>query len=140
MTRCQEKNLKLNKQKAILGLSEVKFIGHVISNKDLKPDNDKVQAVLDMPKQEDITGVRKFNDFVNYLSKFLPCLSNLCEPLRKVAVKGTAWHWTEPHDKAFHDIKKVLTEHPVLRYYDKEETLTLQTDASETGLGTAIMN
>ena len=93
MKRCQEKNLKLNKQKARVGLSEVKFIGHVISDKRLKPDNDKVQAVLDMPKPEDITGVRRFNGFVNYLSKFLPCLSDLCEPLRKLTVKGTAWHW-----------------------------------------------
>ena len=139
MKRCQEKNLKLNKQKARVGLSEVKFIGHVISDKGLKPDNDKAQAVLDMPKPEDITGVRRFNGFVNYVSKFLPCLSDLCEPLRKLTVKGTAWHWTEQHDKAFHDIKKAVTEHPVLRYYDKDETLTLQTDASETGLGAAIM-
>ena len=127
MRRFQEKNLKLNMQKARVGLSEVKFVGHVISDKGLKPDNDKVQAVLDMPKPEDITGVRRFNGFVNYLSKFLPCLSDLCEPLRKLTVKGIAWHWTEQHDKAFHDIKKAVTEHPVSRYYDKDETLTLQT-------------
>ena len=82
MRRCQEKNLKLNKQKARVGLSEVKFIGHLISDKGLKLYNDKVQVVLDMPKPEDITGVRRFNGFVNYLSKLLPCLNDLCEPLR----------------------------------------------------------
>ena len=57
MKRCQKKNLmKLNKQKARVGLSKVKFFGHVISDKGLKPDNDKVQTVLNMPKPEDITG------------------------------------------------------------------------------------
>ena len=54
-------------------------------------------------------------------------------------MKGTAWQWTEQYNKSFYDIKKPVTKHPVLRYYDKDETLTLQTDASETGLGAAIM-
>jgi hypothetical protein len=79
MKRCQQKQLKLKKEKAKLGLTEVKFIGHVITDKGLKPDKNKVEAILDMPKPEDVTGVRIIIGFVNYLSRFLPILSDMTD-------------------------------------------------------------
>ena len=139
MKRCQEKNLKLNKDKARLAMTEVKFIGHLLTDQGLKPDKDKVEAVLQMPKPENVTGVRRIIGFVNYLARFLPRLSDLCEPLRKLILKETAWHWTEEHDQAMDAIKKAVTEHPILSYYKPDEELTLQTDASETGLGCALI-
>lgn len=83
MERCREKQLKLNKDKMKFRLSEVKFIGHTITAEGLKPDPEKVKAALDMPNPTDVAGVRRFIGFVTYLAKFLPKLSNICEPLRK---------------------------------------------------------
>lgn len=68
-------------------LSEVKFIGQTITAEGLKPDPEKVRAVLDMPNQIDVAGVRRFIGFVTYLAKFLPNLSDICEPLRKLTQK-----------------------------------------------------
>ena len=139
MKRCQEKNLKLNKNKAKLAMTEVKFISHLLTDQGLKPDKDKVEAVLQMPKPENVTGVRRIIGFVNYLARFLPRLSDLCEPLRKLILKETAWHWNETHDQAMDAIKKAVTEHPILSYYKPDEELTLQTDSSETGMGCALI-
>jgi hypothetical protein len=139
LKRCKDKNIKLNKKKAKIQKKEVQFMGHMISNKGLQPDSSKVKAVLQMPKPEDVTGVRRVIGFVNYLSKFMPQLSDMCEPLRKLTQKDTEWHWTEQHDKTMQEIKQAITQQPVLRYYDREEELVLQTDASATGLGAALM-
>ena len=45
--------------------------------------------------------------FVQYLSKFLPQLSDICEPLRKLTVKGVEWCWLEAHDEAVEKVKLV---------------------------------
>jgi hypothetical protein len=47
MERCKERNLKLNKDKLSLKMKEVKFIGHLIMSKGLKPDPEKVCAMFD---------------------------------------------------------------------------------------------
>ena len=77
LRRCEEKNLKLNKEKARLGLNEVQFIGHIISGDGLKPAKNKIEAVLHMPTPTDATGIRRLIGFVNYLAKFLPSLMYL---------------------------------------------------------------
>lgn len=139
MERCRERNLKLNKDKLKLKLKEVKFIGHLITNKGLKMDPEKLRAVLEMPKPTDVSGGRRLVGFVTYLSKFLPKLSDICEPLRKLTVKDSEFCWLGNHDKALHEIKTLVTSEPVLKYYDPNMELTLQSDASETGLGAAIL-
>jgi hypothetical protein len=40
-------------------MKEVKFIGHLITSKGLKPDPEKVRAILDMPKPTNISGVNQ---------------------------------------------------------------------------------
>ena len=76
MRRCREQNIKLNQDKANLRRKEVPFMGHVISEKGLQADPAKVKAVLEMPTPTDVASVRRFIGFTNYLSKFLPRLSN----------------------------------------------------------------
>lgn len=68
MDRCREKQLKLNKDEMKFQLSEVKFIGHTITAEGLKPDPEKLKAVLDMPNPTDVAGVRRFIGFVTYLA------------------------------------------------------------------------
>lgn len=106
MERCREKQLKLNKDKMKFRQSQVKFIGHTITAEGLKADPEKVKAVLDMPNPTDVAGVRRFIGFVTYLAKFLPKLSDICEPLRKLTQKDIEWHWTSEHDNAVRQVKK----------------------------------
>ena len=102
-------------------------------------DPEKVRAVLDIPKPTDVSGVWRIVGFVTYLSKFLPKLSDSCEPLRKLTLKDTEYCWLDNHDNALDEIKRLVTSKPVLKYYDPKLELTLQIDASETGIGAAIL-
>ena len=72
-------------------------MGHLITGDGLKPDHAKVKAVKEMPKPTDLAGIQRFLGFVNYLSKFLPHLSEVCEPLRQLTkkeVNGVGWMFT----------------------------------------------
>ena len=62
----------MNQDKVNLRRKEVLFFGHVISEKGLQADPEKVRAVLEMPTPTAVARVRRFIGFTNYLSKFLP--------------------------------------------------------------------
>jgi hypothetical protein len=119
--------------------SEVKYLGHVLSSKGLKVDPEKVRAILEMPRPENLEALRRFLGMLNYLGKFLENLSDATEPLRNLLVKGVSWEWTVEHDRCFEKLKQLLCETPLLRYYDESKDLTLSVDASSKGLGATIL-
>ena len=52
--------------------------------------------------------------------------------------KKAAWEWETAQQEAFDEIKKRLTNAPVLACPDWTRTFTLQTDASTEGLGAVL--
>ena len=84
----REVNLKLHQKKLRLRLSEVPYIGHLLTPSGVKPGPEKVRAVQEMPnptgrtRSEKVKAVQRFLGFVNYLAKFVPHLVDKCEPLR----------------------------------------------------------
>ena len=92
-----------------------------------------------MPKPTSKQGLMSLLGFINYLAKFLPKLAQVSQPLRDLTTKNAQFVWSSQHDKAFDEVKLLVTSQPVLRYYDVKEEVTLQCDASEKGLGTTLL-
>ena len=65
----------------------------------------------------------------------MPHLSEITELLQRLQDKVMEWQWLTQHSIAFNTVKKYLTESAVLKYYNINEEVTIQCDASETGLG-----
>lgn len=61
------------------------------------------------------------------------------QPLRRLEDKDVEWYWDENHQKAFEEVKQLITSHPVLSYYDVTKEVTLQCDASQSGIGAALL-
>ena len=139
LNRCSERGIRLNKAKTKLRKSEITFLGHKITSHGLMPDPLKVEAIVNMDPPTDVAGIQRLAGMVNYLAKFLPNLSEVMEPLRRLTRHDVEWKWTEDHNKAFSRIKKLISATPVLRYYDVNDELVIQCDASKKGLGTALM-
>ena len=139
LERAHKVNLRLKSKKMKLKKHKVKFTGHIVSKDGLKPDPDKVKAVEEMPQPTCRQEVLTLLGFVNYLSKFLPRLSDVVQPLRYLATKDAKFTWAKQHDKAFKKIKKLVVNHPILAYHDCKEEVTIQCDASEKGLGATIL-
>lgn len=139
LERCRTHNLKLNKKKLQLRKAEVCYMGEVLSAEGLKADPSKIQAILDMPVPKDKKALQSFLGCVNYLAKFLPRLSKVSEPLRKLTEKDIEFSWEFQQSKAFEEILQLVTQSPVLKYYNVQEPVTLQCDASSYGLGAALL-
>ena len=82
LERCRQQNIKINKEKLKLRRTELKYLGHVITGKGIKPDDDKVSAVKPMKSPKDKTVLKRFLGMISYLSKFLPSMSTTTECLR----------------------------------------------------------
>ena len=102
-------------------------------------DPAKIEAIRDMPCPTDVSGVQRLNGFVNYLAKFLPGLSDVMEPIRQLTKMDVPWNWSKAQDDAFDAMKRLVSEAPVLRFYDPDKELSIQCDASQTGLGAALL-
>ena len=139
LDRCKERGVKINTEKLDLRQKEVPFIGHVATDKGLRVDPTKVRAITEMPAPTDRAGVQRLLGLAQYLSKFLPHLSDRTKPLRELTQSDAEWVWDTPQANAFEELKKAVSSTPVLRYYNLQEEVTLQCDASQFGLGAAIM-
>eukprot|EP00794_Sanderia_malayensis_P007649 gene7649-8489_t len=139
LKRCQEKNIKLKKDKFKFKCKEVSFIGHTLTQNGLQIDPAKVEAITNMEKPQDVAGIQRFICMVKYLAKFLPRLSEVCKPLRALTHKDASWVWGASHDKAFQDIQRAICEAPVLKYFDPKAITEGHGDASSKGLGFVLM-
>ena len=136
---CQDRGLKLNTEKLKLRQIQVSFIGHVATGDGLQVDPAKVKAIRDMQAPTDKAGVQRLLGLAQYLSKFLPNLSDIKKPLRELTQQDTEWCWDDAQNTALNQLKEAITRTPILRYYNLSDEVTLQCDASQSGLGAAIL-
>ena len=116
LDRARVRGLKLNPEKVKLRLNSVPFIGHLLTDKGLAPDPLKVSAIISMPKPTNIKALQQFLGMTQYLSKFLPQLSVVTEPLRQLSHKDANWDWSPEHDMAIVTVKKLICEAPILLF------------------------
>ncbi|XP_053403100.1 uncharacterized protein K02A2.6-like [Mercenaria mercenaria] len=139
LERCQERGIKLNRDKFQLHKTEMQFVGHLLTDKGVQADPSKIEAITKMPKPTDKKAVQRLLGLVNYLAKFLDKLSEMCEPLRQLTRKDVVFNWTHEHDEAFDTIKQSVCNAPVLRYYDSKLETVIQCVSSESGLGATLL-
>ena len=132
-------NLSLNPDKIQFKSTDCKFFGQRLTPEGLKPDPEKIKAILGMQPPQSIQQLQSFNGMVNYLKRFNPVLSELTEPLRKLQKSDTVWAWESEQQTAFEKTKTALTTLPVLAYFDKSKEHIIHTDASKTGLGAVLL-
>ena len=142
LNRARERNIKFNKKKIQLRVTEVKYLGNIVSEKRFTPDPEKIRAIIEMPPPKSKQDLRRLLGMVNYLSQYIPNMSKITAPLRSLLKKDIHWSWHDEHQKALERIQKVLTSSPVLvvlHFYDNNKPVVLQVDASQGGLGTCLM-
>ena len=63
------KNISLNLDKIQFKSTDCKFFGHRLTPEGLKPDPEKIKAILCMQPLQSIQQLQSFNGMVNYLKK-----------------------------------------------------------------------
>ncbi|MCG8113106.1 MAG: Ty3/Gypsy family RNase HI domain-containing protein, partial [Candidatus Thiodiazotropha taylori] len=128
-----------NPEKCTIGVHEVPFFGHVISDQGLKADPSKIEAIVNLEPPDSKEKLETLLGMANYMSKFAPRLADITAPLRVLLQDKVAFVWDAPQQRAFEEVKSVITNSPALGFYDPSEPLTLESDASKNGLGSCLM-
>ena len=136
--RLRAANLKLHPEKCRLFQREVGYLGHLVSEKGVAPNPEKIQDVLDWPKPRDVKEVRQFLGLTGYYRRFVKGYANIALPLIELTKKGVPFEWSEACELAFDKLKRLLTESPILGYPRDEGALYLDTDASNFAVGAVL--
>jgi hypothetical protein len=138
---CLWKNrLYCNPKKLQFFVDEVVFLGHKISQKGIEACNRKVEKILDWPRPKCAKDVRAFLGLVWYIAVFLPKLAEFTAVLN-LLMSNTAKKnfpvWTERHEEAFEEIKKLVVSRECLTVIDHEnpgkKVIFVTCDASDFG-------
>lgn len=134
-----EKGIILNDEKCIYGVSKIKFLGHILSEKGIAADSDKLEAIRNF--REPVTGeeVRSFLGLVNYVGKFIPNLATLTEPLRLLVKQKQKFVWAKEQQRAFAELKRHMSNPATLGYFDVDDRTQVIADASPVGLGAVLI-
>ena len=103
------------------------------------PDPKKVEAIHKMPPPEGPQELQKFLGMTTYLSPFIPSLSTLTAPLWGLLKKGAEFTWNNSYQDAFDTVKKMVCMDMTLQYFDAHKPVIIQVDASQKGLGAALL-
>ena len=104
----------------------------------LHADEDKLEAIVKVPKPHNVQQLRAFLGLLNYYGKFLRNLSTVLHPLNRLLCQHVKWEWTVACQEAFDKAKLLLTQSNVLTHYNPLLPLKLAGDASSYGVGAII--
>ena len=104
----------------------------------ITPVKSRVEAILKLDSPKSPKNCKQFCGMVNYLSMFLKDLQTKLIPIYHLTKKGVPFHWGEVQQKAFDQIKKDLTEAPVLAMPNTTGHMVLISDTSKIACGSAL--
>ena len=138
MERTRKAGIKLNYDKCIINSKFCNFFGIVYTPQGVMPDPKKIQVVKQMQAPSTKQELQSFIGMINYLSQFVPSISDIITPFRKLK-RDVLFQWKDPHEEAFQKLKDSISSDMCLQYFDITKPFTLQVDASKVSLGAVLI-
>ena len=135
----REHQLYAKLSKCEFWLSEVKFLGHVVSKDGVSVDPSKIESVLNWERPKSVFEIRSFLGLAGYYRRFVQDFSRLAAPMTRLTRKGTRFVWDDKCELAFKELKTHLTRAPILIVPERGIGYSVYCDASQEGLGCVLM-
>ena len=138
LRRMSENNLTLNLDKCKFLKKNLDFFGFQFLKDGKRPDPKKIDAFANTPTPTNASEVRSLLGMSNYCSQFIPDYATITAPLRELTKKNTQFQWSEACQEAYDKLKAVLTNSPVVSYFDVNKESIVLVDASPVGLSAIL--
>jgi RNase H-like domain found in reverse transcriptase/Integrase zinc binding domain/Reverse transcriptase (RNA-dependent DNA polymerase)/Integrase core domain len=132
-------NLSINLEKSHFCRSELTYVGYTLDEHGLKPNSDKVSAILNLPIPKNLKETRGVIGMAGWYRRFIPNHATLMAPITDLT-KGSPkkFNWTNEANDAFTKLKTILTAEPILTMPNYGKPFVLFSDASDIGVGAML--
>ena len=150
----KEFHLKIKPKKSYFFQTSVTFLSHILSGKGVLPNPENIAKVKDWPVPKTPKEVHSFIRLASYYHWFIPNFAKWGGPLHSLIVPASfkqkickgemkksdlpEFQWTPACQEGFDQLKKALTEAPILAYPDYSKPFILEMDASLKVLGAVL--
>ena len=138
MKRIKAAGLVVNKEKCELCRSELRYLGYLINENGLMVDPEKVSAIVNIPEPKTTRDIKSFIGLLSWYRRFIPDMATLVAPLNRLLSKKNKFIFDDECKESFRRAKECLISAPILKCPNFELPFTIQTDASDFGLGAVL--
>jgi transposase InsO family protein len=131
LQRLREIGLQADIDKCEFHVFETKFLGLIVGRDGVRMDPAKIQAIVEWATPRHLKEVQAFLGFINFYRRFIEGFSKLAKPLVNLTKKEQIFDWSPACEKAFNDMKKKVTEAPVLAFFRPDLETFVECDSSD---------
>ena len=129
----------VNGKKSEFFMTEVHYLGHIVSKEGVQMDPDKIKAIMEWPELKNVHDIRSFLGLCSYYRRFVKWFVVVAGPLHDLTKKTVQFKWTRIEKEAFESLKFYISREPVLTVPDLSKPFEVQCDASGECVG-AVLN
>lgn len=129
--RCRRYGISLNPKKCMFVVTEGKLLGHVISEKGISIDPERIEAISRIGLPASQRELKSFFGKINFVRKFIIGFTEIVKPLNDMLKKGAKIEWTSPTKQAFEEIRQAIVNAPILVSPNNTKSFYLYSFASE---------
>lgn len=124
----RQNSLYAKMSKCGFATNKVEYLGHYIEAKGFFTDPNKIKAVAEWPKPENLKQLRGFIGLPGYYKRFVKSFGAIAKPLTALTKKDS-FGWSEEARTAFEHLKTTLCQAPVLALPLFDKPFVVETDA-----------
>ena len=134
--------LKVSPKKCQLFRDELTYMGHTFLIRNgrpaIKAHKNRIEAIQKINQMKSPKDCKSFCGAVNFLSMYLDKLQTILIPIYKLTRKSVPFEWTRECQDAFEEVKRLVTQAPVLGMPDCTGLYQLYSDTSKIGCGASL--
>jgi hypothetical protein len=138
-SKCRRFGLFLNPKKSLFSMEEGKLLGHIVSAEGVRIDPSRVEVIRTLSFPRSKKEVQAFLGKINFLRRFVSNFAELVKHITTMLKKGNEVKWTVEPRESFVQIKKALTEAPVLISPDFSKDFLIFSFASFDTVATVLL-
>ena len=104
----------------------------------MAPDQSKTAKITTWPVPTSAKGVQQFLGIASYYRQFIRDFAKIAKPLHRLTERTTKFVWNSECQTAFEELRRRLSQTPILAHPDFNRQFILDTDASDVGIGAVL--
>ena len=134
-----KQNFKAAPDETYFVLKKVKFLGHIIEERKVKPLTSRIDGFQKLEPPTSMKALQRYFGTINFLAKYVYGMQPVLQPLYNLLHKENDFKWTKEHQAVFEQMKTTITQKLELTMLDTANPFYIVTDASNTGIGAALL-